>query len=184
MCVCVGVGRKYTVCLAWVWNIAEVPFSLNFLSSPLIFLSPGFSSGRNTLLRRGFQREKEGREGGRGGEREGEVRRKRKKRRGNLCHQAISRWPPPGGRWLTSAPLKATDDVAAERWDSLKEKGETCVLIDNIEEQGRNLEVRRQSSTIRDKCYEAGRSFKPTFAEDLFDKDKVKSLCVICASDN
>ena len=56
------------------------------------------------------------------------------------------------------------------------------MLIDNLEEQGRNLEVRWQSSTIRDKCYEAERSFKPTFAEDLFDKDKVKSLRVICAS--
>ena len=80
-----------------------------------------------------------------------------------------------------SAPLKATD-VAAERWDSLKEKGDTCVLIDNLQEQGRNLEVRWQSSTIRDKCYETEQSFKPTFAEDLFDKDKVKSLRVICAS--
>ena len=77
------------------------------------------------------------------------------------------------GSVLSSAPLKATD-VAAERWDSLKEKGDTCVLIDNLEKQGRNLEVRWQSSTIRDKCYEAERSFKPTFAEDLFDKDKVK----------
>ena len=85
------------------------------------------------------------------------------------------------GSVLTSAPLKATD-VAAERWDSLKEKGDTCVLIDNLEEQGRNLEVRWQLSTIRDKCYEAEQSFKPTFAEDLFDKDKVKSLRVICAS--
>ena len=86
-------------------------------------------------------------------------------------------------RWsvLTSAPLKATD-VAAERWDSLKEKGDTCVLIDNLEEQGRNLDVRWQLSTIRDKCYEAERSFKPTFAKGLFDKDKVKSLRVICAS--
>ena len=56
------------------------------------------------------------------------------------------------------------------------------MLIDNLEEQGRNLELRWQSSTIRDKCYEAERSFKPTFAEDLFDKDKVKSLRVICAS--
>ena len=56
------------------------------------------------------------------------------------------------------------------------------LLIDNLKEQGRNLEVRWQSSTIRDKCYEAERSFKPTFAEDLFDKDKVKSLRVICAS--
>ena len=55
------------------------------------------------------------------------------------------------------------------------------MLIDNLEELDRNLEVRWQSSTIRDKCYEAERSFKPTFAEDLFDKDKVKSLCVICA---
>ena len=78
------------------------------------------------------------------------------------------------------APLKATD-VAAERWDSLKEKGDTCVLIDNLEEQGRNLEVRWQSSTTRDKCYEAEWSFKPTFAEDLFNYDKDKSLCVICA---
>ena len=33
-----------------------------------------------------------------------------------------------------------------------------------------------------DKFYEAEWSFKPTFAEDLFDKDKVKSLCVIRAS--
>ena len=64
------------------------------------------------------------------------------------------------------APLKATD-VAAERWDSLKEKGDTCVLIDNLEEQGRNVEVRWQSSTIRDKCYKAERLFKPTFAEYL-----------------
>ena len=56
------------------------------------------------------------------------------------------------------------------------------MLIGNLEEQGRNLEVRWQSSTIRVKCYETERSFKPTFAEDLFDKDKVKSLCVICAS--
>ena len=85
------------------------------------------------------------------------------------------------GSVLTSTPLKATD-VAAERWDSLKEKGDTCVLIDNLEEQGRNLEVRWQSSTIRDKCYEAEQSFKPTFSEDLFDKDKVKSLHVICAT--
>ena len=36
---------------------------------------------------------------------------------------------------LTSAPLKATD-VAAERWDSFKEKGDTCVLIDSLEERG------------------------------------------------
>ena len=78
------------------------------------------------------------------------------------------------------APLKATD-VAAERWDSLKEKGDTRVLINNLEQQGRNLEVRWQSSTLCDKCYEAERSFKPTFAKDLFDKDKVKSP-VICAS--
>ena len=77
------------------------------------------------------------------------------------------------------APLKATD-VAAERWDSLKEKGDPCVSTDNLEEQGRNLEVRWQSSTIRGKCYEAERSFKPAFAEDLFDKDKVKNLRVIC----
>ena len=35
---------------------------------------------------------------------------------------------------------------------------------------------------VIDKFYEAERSFKPTFAEDLFDKDKVKSLCVIRAS--
>ena len=79
------------------------------------------------------------------------------------------------------APLKATD-VAAERWDALKEKVDTCILIDNLEEQGRKLEVMWQSSTTRDKCYEAERSFKPTFAEDLFDKDKGKSLRVICAS--
>ena len=85
------------------------------------------------------------------------------------------------GSVLTSVPLKATD-VAAERWDSLKEKGDICVLTDNLEEQGRNFQVRWQSSTIRDKCYEAERSFKPTFAEDLFDKDKVKSLRMICAS--
>ena len=85
------------------------------------------------------------------------------------------------GSVLTSTPLKVTD-VAAERWDSLKEKEDTCVLIDNLEEQGRNLEVTWQSFTIRDKCYEAEWSFKPTFAEDLFDKDKVKSLRVICAS--
>ena len=85
------------------------------------------------------------------------------------------------GLVLTSTPLKATD-VAAERWDSLKEKGDTCVLTDNLEEQGRNLEVRWQSSTIRDKCYEAEWWFKRTFAEDLLDKDKVKSLHVICAS--
>ena len=45
------------------------------------------------------------------------------------------------------------------------------MLIDNLEEQGKNIEVRWQSSTIRDKCYEAEQSFKPTFAEDLFDKD-------------
>ena len=45
------------------------------------------------------------------------------------------------------APLKVTD-VAAERWDSLKERGDTCVSIDNLEEQGRNLKVRLQSSTI------------------------------------
>ena len=47
------------------------------------------------------------------------------------------------GSVLTSAPLEATD-VAFERWDSLKEKGDTCVLTDNLEEQGRNLEVRWQ----------------------------------------
>ena len=52
------------------------------------------------------------------------------------------------GSVLTSAPLKATD-VAAERWDSLKEKGDTCVLIDNLEEQGRNLEVRWLVAVIR-----------------------------------
>ena len=75
------------------------------------------------------------------------------------------------------APLKATD-VAAERRNSLKEKRDTCVLIDNLEEQGRNLEVRWQSSTIR----KTELSFKPTFAEDLFDKDKVKSVRAICAS--
>ena len=45
---------------------------------------------RSTLLCRGFQREKEGREGGR--------EEKGKERLGNLCHQAISRWPPSGGR--------------------------------------------------------------------------------------
>ena len=53
---------------------------------------------------------------------------------------------------------------------SLKENEDTCVLIDNLEEQGKNIEVRSQSSTIRDKCSEAEQSFKPTIAKDLFDK--------------
>ena len=56
------------------------------------------------------------------------------------------------------------------------------MLIDNLEEKGSNVEVRWQSSTVRDECYEAERSFKPAFTEDLFDKDKGKSLRVICAS--
>ena len=57
------------------------------------------------------------------------------------------------------------------------------MLIDNLEGQGRNLGLRWQSSTISDKDYGAEWSFKPTSVEDLFDKDKVKSLNVICTSE-
>ena len=79
------------------------------------------------------------------------------------------------------APLKA-QEVAAGGWEGLKDKENATEIIKSLEEQGRNIEVRWQSSTIRDKRYEAERSFKPTFAEDLFNKDQVKSLRVICAA--
>ena len=45
------------------------------------YVDPLLFDPSTTLLRRGLQREREGREGGRGGESEGKVRRKRKKRR-------------------------------------------------------------------------------------------------------
>ena len=72
--------------------------------------------------------------------------------------------------------------MAAGKWEGLKDKENATEIIKGLEEQGRNIEVRWQSLTIRDKRYEVERSFKPTFAEDLFNKDQVKSLRAICAA--
>ena len=162
-----------------------MPFILSNTDIVFFCLKKAYILTFLTLLRRGFQRENEREERGRGrgrvGEREGKEKEEEKKRK--PLPSSHFKMAAVRGSVLTSAPLKATD-VAGERWDFLKEKGDTCVSIDNLEEQGRNLLVRWQSSTIRDKwlCYKAEWSFKPTFAEDLFDKDKGKSLHVICAS--
>ena len=56
-----------------------------------------------------------------------------------------------------------------------------------VEDHGRKARQKSGSKmaiiyTVRDKCYEVERSFKPTFAVDLLNRDKVKSLRVICAS--
>ena len=88
---------------------------------------------------------------------------------------------PKIGKAEHPAPLKA-QEVAAGRWEGLKDKENATEIIRSLEEQGRNIEVQWQSSTIIDKRYEAERSFKPTFADDLFNKDQVKSLRVICAA--
>ena len=45
------------------------------------------------------------------------------------------------------APLKP-QDVAAKRWENLKEKPNAMEIVEDLEKQGRNLEVRWQSSTV------------------------------------
>ena len=57
------------------------------------------------------------------------------------------------GRSDYPAPLKP-QNVAAKRLKNLKGKPNAMEIIEDLERQGRNLEVRWQSSTVRDKCYE------------------------------
>ena len=57
------------------------------------------------------------------------------------------------GRSDYPAPLKP-QDLAAKRWKNLKEKPNAMEITEDLERQGRNLEVRWQSSNVRDKCYE------------------------------
>ena len=64
------------------------------------------------------------------------------------------------GRSDHPAPLKSED--VAVRWENLKEKLNAVEIVFDLEkDRRRNLEVRWQSFTIRDKCYEAERSFTP-----------------------
>ena len=81
------------------------------------------------------------------------------------------------------APLKP-GEIAATKWKNLKEKSNDNVLttISELEKAGRELEIKWQSSTQRDKYLEAERSFRPVYSEDIWSNKRVPSLRVICAS--
>ena len=79
------------------------------------------------------------------------------------------------------APLKAKD-VVKEKWKGLKERPGTQQTLGQLESEGRDLEIRWQSTTLKNKYLEAERTFKPSFSEDIWAKDHVPSLRIICAS--
>ena len=84
---------------------------------------------------------------------------------------------------MNPAPLNL-GEIAATKWKKLKETSNDNVstTISELEKAGRELEIKWQSSTQRDKYLEAERSFRPVYSEDIWLNDRVPSLRVICAS--
>ena len=87
------------------------------------------------------------------------------------------------GTALNPAQLKP-GEIAATKWKNLKEKSNDNVwtTIRELEKAGRELEIKWQYSTQRDKYLEAERSFRPVYSEDIWSNDRVPSLRVTCAS--
>ena len=79
------------------------------------------------------------------------------------------------------ASLKAKD-VVTEKWKDFKERPGAQQTLEQLESEGRDLEIRWQSTTLKNKYLEAERIFKPSFSEDIWAKDHVPSLRIICAS--
>ena len=80
-------------------------------------------------------------------------------------------------------PLKP-EQVAADRWENLKQRSDGDEIIQELEKSGREMEIKWKSKTLRDKGLEAERSFKPSFSENVFGlRDDVPSLQIICASE-
>ena len=79
------------------------------------------------------------------------------------------------------APLKAKD-VVTEKWKDFKERPGAQQTLEQLESEGRYLEIRWQSTTLKNKHLGAERTFKPSFSEDVWAQDHVPSLRIICAS--
>ena len=75
-------------------------------------------------------------------------------------------------------------EITATKWKNLKEKSNDNVstTTSELQKAGRELEIKWQSSTQRNKYLEAERSFRPVYSEDIRSNDRVPSLRVICAS--
>ena len=104
----------------------------------------------------------------------------------NLISQAkINLADQKGGNAEHPAPLRKSQ-IAEDRWETLKERENVDDIIKNLQKQGRELEIKWQSSTLKDKHLEAERSFRPSFSEDIMctkgNTNIVPSLRVICAS--
>ena len=69
------------------------------------------------------------------------------------------------GTALNPAPLNL-GEIAATKWKKLKEKSNDKVstTISELDKAGRELEIKWQSSTRRDKYLEAERSFRPVIS--------------------